>query len=81
MRQLGFIIFPDFNLLDFAGPLTAFDTVSRDLPSPLYQCHALSVDGGLVKSTPGIEVMSEPLDNQRHFDTLVIAGGAGSWQP
>ncbi|MCC3702911.1 GlxA family transcriptional regulator [Rouxiella badensis] len=77
MRQLGFIIFPDFNLLDFAGPLTAFDTVSRDLPSPLYQCHALSVDGGLVKSTPGIEVMSEPLDNQRHFDTLVIAGGRG----
>lgn len=43
MKTLGFIIFPDFNLLDFAGPLTAFDTVSRDLPKPLYQCQTLSV--------------------------------------
>ncbi len=77
MKQLGFIVFPDFNLLDFAGPLTAFDTVSRDLPAPLYQCHTLSVSGGLIASTPGVEVMSQPLAQHHEFDTLIIAGGRG----
>lgn len=77
MKQLGFIVFPDFNLLDFAGPLTAFDTVSRDLPAPLYQCHALSVEGGLITSTPGVQVMTQPIATGLEFDTLIIAGGRG----
>ncbi len=77
MKTLGFIIFPDFNLLDFAGPLTAFDTVSRDLPKPLYQCQTLSVTGGLISSTPGVEVMSQKLEENHDFDTLIIAGGRG----
>lgn len=53
MKTIGFVVFPGFNLLDFAGPLAAFDNVSQFTDPPAYRCVAISPQGGMVASSAG----------------------------
>lgn len=77
MKNIGFVIFPDFNLLDFAGPLAAFDQADQFTDAPTYRCLPVSQAGGMVIGSSGVAVMTQPLDDNR-FDTLLIAGGRGN---
>ncbi|CAI0814069.1 GlxA family transcriptional regulator [Serratia ficaria] len=77
MKTIGFMVFPGFNLLDFAGPLAAFDNVNQFTDAPAYRCLAISPQGGMVASSAGVEIATRPCDNAR-FDTLVVAGGRGN---
>ncbi|HGY5781537.1 TPA: GlxA family transcriptional regulator, partial [Serratia marcescens] len=74
MKTIGFVVFPGFNLLDFAGPLAAFDNVSQFTDPPAYRCVAISPQGGMVASSAGVEIATQPCGDER-FDTLVVAGG------
>ncbi|MGB8667047.1 MAG: GlxA family transcriptional regulator, partial [Serratia inhibens] len=76
MKNIGFMIFPDFNLLDFAGPLAAFEQADRFTDAPTYRCLPVSQAGGMVIGSSGVAVMTQPLEESR-FDTLLIAGGGG----
>lgn len=79
MRDIGFLLFLDCSLLDFTGPLTAFDVANRinDRPGhPLYRLRVMSEPGGLLTSASGIAVATHPLD-PAPLDTLIVAGGAG----
>jgi len=36
-RRIGFLIFPDFHILDLTGPLSAFDMSGRSAASPPHE--------------------------------------------
>src|SRR5450830_111436 len=81
MRKIGFLLFLDCSLLDFTGPLTAFDVANRlseerSGASRPYQLRVMSEQGGMLESASGTAVVTHPLDRSA-FDTLIIAGGAG----
>ena len=77
MLTLGFFIFPDFSILDVAGPLAAFDVPRREIRPPPYEIVVCSRDGGPVASACGASLMSVPISGHR-FDTFVVSGGRGS---
>ena len=76
MRRIGFLVFPGCSLLDFTGPLTAFDVANRLMPQPAYRIDVLSEGGTLVQSAPGLVMQTQGLDDPA-FDTLIISGGNG----
>jgi transcriptional regulator GlxA family with amidase domain len=77
MRNIGFLVFPNFNILDLSGPLSAFDVPRRELtPSP-YRLTAYSEEGGPVTSACGVSVNTVPL-RRAEIDTFVAVGGLGA---
>jgi len=77
MKTLGFLVFPNFNILDLAGPLAAFDVPRREVqPSP-YRIEVFSKDGGPVVSSCGVSVNTLPLGRKR-LHTFIVSGGMGA---
>ena len=74
-RKIGFLIFPDFQLLDVAGPLSAFEIAGRYVPGA-YSLKIMAAEPGLVMSSAGASMGAEALDED--LDTLVVAGGIGA---
>lgn len=75
-RSLAMVIFPGFQLLDAAGPLSAFEIAESYAPGA-YRQTVLAVTPGLVASSAGAKMLAEPLGSET-FDTLLIAGGEGT---
>jgi transcriptional regulator GlxA family with amidase domain len=75
-RRLAFVIFPRFQLLDAAGPISAFEIAERCRPGA-YTPQILAPAGGAVASTAGAAMLAEPLCDGP-FDTIVVAGGEGT---
>lgn len=68
--------FPGAQILDIAGPLEVFSTASRFLPVPRYSTEVVSIGGGPVLSTSGLEYATTPIGQVvGDVDTLVVAGG------
>jgi transcriptional regulator GlxA family with amidase domain len=76
-RKVGFLVFPEFQILDLTGPLAAFEMPGRRLTPKPYQLHVLSESGGPVKSSSGLVVATEKIGSFR-FDTLIAVGGLGT---
>jgi len=78
VRDIGFLIYPAFNILDLTGPVAVFEEPENSprVPPP-YRLRMLSAEGGLVASSSGVAVMTEPF-GEPAFDTLVVVGGAGT---
>jgi transcriptional regulator GlxA family with amidase domain len=76
-RDVAFLIFPEFQLLDLAGPLAAFQMAGYDLDAAPYRLRVLSATGGAIRSSVGVTVQSEPMGDPPG-DTLVVVGGAGT---
>ncbi|MYN21110.1 GlxA family transcriptional regulator, partial [Rugamonas sp. FT107W] len=82
--DIWLLVFPGFILLDATGPAQVFSTANdeaRDagLPEP-YRIRMVSPGGGLVASTAGVGVMTEPLPRTGRAlagSTLIVAGGRG----
>jgi transcriptional regulator GlxA family with amidase domain len=80
-RQILFIAFDQVLLLDLSGPLQVFDTsceLADGRQSP-YRVRLASAHGGLVTTSSGVQVMTEPLAGVRgkEIDTVVVPGGPG----
>lgn len=75
-RSLGMVIFPDFQLLDAAGPISAFEVAEAYAPGSYVQ-KIMAVTPGEVVSSAGARMIAEPLSDQT-FDTILIAGGEGT---
>ncbi|HWR14089.1 MAG TPA: GlxA family transcriptional regulator [Terriglobales bacterium] len=73
MKRIAVVLHPGFQLLDVAGPTTAFEIAERLRPGS-YDLRLLAPGGGQVESSSGIALATRPL---RHgsFDTIVISGG------
>jgi len=74
---IAFLIFPDFQILDVAGPLAAFE-IAAHAPSSAYRLSVVAARAGLVRSSCGIAMPAQALSRLREADTLIVAGGQGS---
>ncbi|MGR4864858.1 GlxA family transcriptional regulator [Caulobacter sp. LARHSG274] len=79
-RTVGFLIFPDFQLLDVAGPIAAFEIAGRFVPEA-YRLSVLARDGGAVPSSSGVPISATPFAQAPPFDTLIVSGGEGTRSP
>ncbi len=76
-RSIGFLIFPDFQLLDAAGPLSTFEIGGR-FGAGAYDLSVLAAEAGAVASSSGASLNAVALADAPALDTLVIAGGDGT---
>lgn len=76
-RDIVFLIFPRFQILDLTGPLAAFQTASAEAGGDAYRVHVCALAGGLVASEAGLQVMSARLP-RRPIDTMIVVGGRGT---
>jgi len=72
-RVVAVVLHPGFQLLDVAGPTTAFEIAERLRPGS-YDLRLLAPGGGLVESSSGVTLATRPL---RHgsMDTVIVSGG------
>lgn len=78
-RQIGILLYPDFQLLDAAGVTAAFELAGGFGAAP-YEMTPLSHHGGLVRSSSGMTIETVPLAAAGSFDTLIVVGGEGHRQ-
>jgi transcriptional regulator GlxA family with amidase domain len=76
-RSIAFLIYPDFQLLDAAGPIASFEIAERYRPGS-YALHVVALAAGLVASSSGVALRAVRAARTRGIDTLVISGGNGS---
>ena len=75
-RRLVLVIFPDFQLLDAAGPIAAFEIAERYRPGS-YVLSVQAPDGGQIASSSGVRLTAAPLGDGP-FDTVMVSGGDGT---
>lgn len=72
-QALAVVVHPGFQLLDAAGPSTAFEIAERFRPGS-YDLQLLAPGGGAVQSSSGLSLTAQPLREGR-FDTVIVSGG------
>jgi transcriptional regulator GlxA family with amidase domain len=77
MRTVAVLIFPDFQLLDAAGPITAFQAASYETAPHAYRSIAIARAAGPVTSSSGVQMIAEAFPANPP-DTLIVAGGWGT---
>lgn len=75
-RRIGVLIFPDFQILDAAGPIAAFEIAGRYVPGA-YEIALMAVTPGAVASTSGVSMNAGPLEAEG-LDTVMVVGGEGT---
>lgn len=76
-RTIAFAIFPDFQILDVAGPIAAFEIATR-VSASAYRLRVVAAKAGLVRSSSGVSMPAETLARWRDADTLIVTGGQGT---
>ena len=77
-RTIAFLIFDDFQLLDAAGPIAAFEMPARGMQPVPYRLSLIAASAGPVRSSSGVTMQAEAMDAVGPIDTLIIAGGQGT---
>lgn len=75
-RTIALLVYPGFQLLDAAGPLSAFEAANGVMPGS-YQAEAISLTGGPVASSGGVQILTRAAETLDAIDTLLVAGGDG----
>lgn len=73
MQSLGFVVYPDFQVMGFAA-VTVFETANMVAKEPYYSIRLLSEAGGMIRTSAGFKVETEPFANAT-FDTVLFLGG------
>ena len=82
MKTVAMALFPDFLLLDMAGPLEVFSIANRYLPAAQhYQIVTIGTEPGALRASNGVEVQTDLLLDQAHgaYDVLLVPGGPGAY--
>jgi transcriptional regulator GlxA family with amidase domain len=74
--MIGVLIFPDFQLLDAAGPISVFEIAARFAGQPP-SIKVLAVTPGPVRSSSGVEMVARGIRPSGAITTLIVAGGEG----
>lgn len=85
VRRIGFLIFPNFDMIDLCGPRDVFFFANPILgmqgraDEPGYQLFVIAAEPGPVRSHCGLEIIAthgcaEPIEG---LDTLIVVGGVG----
>jgi transcriptional regulator GlxA family with amidase domain len=74
--MIGVLIFPDFQLLDAAGPISVFEIAGRyaKVRTPI---KVLAAKPGPVRSSSGAEMLARKFGPVAAITTLIVAGGDG----
>jgi transcriptional regulator GlxA family with amidase domain len=70
---IGILVFPDFQLLDAAGPISVFEIAAR-LAGQLPSIKVLAATPGPVRSSSGVEMFARGLRPSGAISTLILAG-------
>src|SRR5258708_15110649 len=73
MHRIGFVVFPDFQLMDMTA-ITVFEVANLTTGNRISDVTLLSEIGGRVLTSTGLSVATEPFSEQT-FDTVMVAGG------
>jgi transcriptional regulator GlxA family with amidase domain len=73
MHRIAFVVFPKFNVMAFSA-VTVFETANLALGEPAYAVTLLSETGGLIPTSAGFKVETQPFTDQV-FDTVVFSSG------
>lgn len=79
-RVIAFFVYENFQLLDAAGPISAFEIAGRLEGPDIYSLKVVSKSGGLVLSSSGVALPTWPLTEIGAVDTLIAVGGEGAHQ-
>jgi transcriptional regulator GlxA family with amidase domain len=74
--MIGVLVFPNFQLLDAAGPISVFEIAARyagGTPS----IRTIAVTPGPVRSSSGVEWLARDIKPSAAISTLIVVGGAG----
>src|SRR3977135_4485852 len=74
--MIGVLVFPDFQLLDAAGPISAFVIEARFAGADP-SIKVLAATPGPVRSSSGVELLARGLRPSGAISTLIVAGGEG----
>jgi transcriptional regulator GlxA family with amidase domain len=74
--MIGVLIFPEFQLLDAAGPISAFEIAAR-YARKAPAIRLLALHAGPVRSSSGVELVARDLKAANGITTLIVAGGEG----
>ncbi len=77
-REIVFLVYPDFQILDLTGPLEVFSQAERMRPGS-YTLRTVALEAGPVTASSGLAVLAEPAFASG-ADTLVVVGGRGARQ-
>jgi transcriptional regulator GlxA family with amidase domain len=73
---IGIVVFPNFQLLDAAGPISVFEIAARYAGvNPVIR--VMAAQPGAVRSSSGVEMLAAKFGRPGAITTLVIAGGDG----
>jgi transcriptional regulator GlxA family with amidase domain len=78
--MIGVLIFPDFQLLDAAGPISVFEIAGR-FAGAAAPIKVLALKPGPVRSSSGVEMVARGLKPAGAISTLIVAGGNGVRAP
>src|ERR1700738_799689 len=76
-RRVAFLIFPRFQLLDAAGPISAFEIAGRFRPGAS-ELRVIAAVPRAVASSSGATLQASALGSAGSVDTLIVAGGEGT---
>ncbi len=74
--MIGVLVYPDFQLLDAAGPISVFEIAARFAGQPS-SIKVLAEKAGPVRSSSGVEMLARGLKPSAAITTLMVAGGEG----
>ncbi|MEZ5996515.1 MAG: DJ-1/PfpI family protein [Hyphomonadaceae bacterium] len=73
------VVFPDFQILDAAGPISAFEIASRFAPGA-YSVRVAALAPGEIRSSSGAAMIAQALRPLRKADTIIVSGGDGTYE-
>ena len=78
-KSVVFIVFPQFKLLDIAGPLQVFTDALQE-GKPPYEISVVSLEGGDVATDTILPITTEAANRwlNRDINTFIVAGGQGA---
>jgi transcriptional regulator GlxA family with amidase domain len=74
--MIGVLVFPNFQLLDAAGPISVFEIAARLAGQPP-SIKVMAAAPGPVRSSSSVEMLARGLKPSGAISTLIVAGGAG----
>lgn len=82
MKTVAFVVFPDFLLLDMAGPAEVFSLANRYLPAGAgYRLLTIGSVPGVIRASNGVALQPDQCIDQPApgFDMLLVPGGPGAY--
>ena len=72
MHRIGFIVYPDFQVLSLCT-VSAFECANILSAKPFYKLQMLSETGGPIRTSSGLTLETTKF-NDDQFDTLIVLG-------